>query len=404
MSESVATPDHILLGAADSRLTVPWAMTGSVSAWASSRLEEVEAVWQRLERRGIESPGQSLPFIRSWAKALGIAEADQLYIVGQVDGIAVALLPLLRRRRHGVRVLSWFPGSHVGCNAPLIDRDRLAALTPVQRRDLWARMRAEARDADVLYLKAVPELVVDGVDLFDGLGTSLPADTLYRAEFSSWAEADTTQRGKTRRKHDRQQGDKLEAMGRVTFEQIEAGPEHLPILELMFRQRGARFSEMGIRDPFCMAGIRRFYDSTIGTQSGLKVVLHVLRLDGEIVALRYNIAHGDRLFCLISSMSTQPRLQPGSPGKQCLLRVMQSVFDCGYRMFDMGAGLTDEKRHWCNVQIPVREVYAPLSPAGQVAAALHQSWKQLRRRIKDDPRLFGAIKSIRSRLPWGAGP
>lgn len=399
MAESVATSDRMLPLVAQDRLSVQWTTSGSVSAWASCRLEEVEAIWRRLERTGIESPGQSFDFVRAWIRALNIAPTDQLYLVGQVDGIAVALLPLLRRRRHGVRVLSWFPGAHVGCNAPLVDRERLADLSPHHRRALWASMRSEARGADVLYLKAVPELPVEGVDLFEGLGQSLPADTLYRAQFSSWDEADATQRGKTRRKHDRQQGDKLEAMGEVSFEELQAGPEHLPVLDLLFRQRAARFVEMGVRDPFCAATIRRFYESTIATGSGLQVVLHALRLDGEIVALRYNIAHGDRLFCLISSMSTEPALQPGSPGKQCLLHVMQTVFDAGYRVFDMGAGFTDEKRHWCNVQVPVREFYVPLSPVGQLAALLHRSWQQLRRRIKDDPRLFGALKAIRARLP-----
>ena len=55
----------------------------------------------------------------------------------------------------------------------------------------------------------------------------------------------------------------------------------------------------------------------------------MLRLNGEIVAVRYNIVHGDRMFCLISSMSDDPAIQNGSPGKQCLLRVMQTVFDAG---------------------------------------------------------------------------
>lgn len=371
--------------------------TAGVSAWATTRLEEVEAVWRRFEQQGIESPGQSLDFIRCWRAALAIEQTDQLYIVGQVDGIAIALLPLHRRRRLGVRVLSWFPGAHVGCNAPLIDRERLAGLFPEQRAALWASMRAQARGADVLYLKAVPECSVDGIDLFAGLGQSLPADMLYRAQFSSWTEADATQRGRTRRKHDRQQGDKLEAMGKVTFEEIAAGPQHQELLDLMFRQRGERFVEMGVRDPFCAAAIRRFYDLTIGAGAGLKVVLHALRLDGTIVAMRYSIAHRDRLFCLISSMSTASALQPGSPGKQCLLRVMQTVFDAGYRMFDMGAGQTDEKRHWCNVQVTLREYYVPLSPLGQIAAAIHRSGRQLRRRIKSDPRLFSLIKSLRAR-------
>ena len=30
----------------------------------------------------------------------------------------------------------------------------------------------------------------------------------------------------------------------------------------------------------------------------------------------------------------------------------------------MGTGFTDEKRHWCNVQIPVRQHYLPLNAGG----------------------------------------
>ena len=113
----------------------------------------------------------------------------------------------------------------------------------------------------------------------------------------------------------------------------------------------------------------QIYDATVAPNSGVDVRLHVLRLNGEIVAVRYNVVHGDRFFCLISSMSDDPAIQGGSPGKQCLLRVMQTVFDQGARIFDMGAGFTDEKRHWCNVQIPVRQHYIPLSAIGSVSAS-----------------------------------
>ena len=124
----------------------------------------------------------------------------------------------------------------------------------------------------------------------------------------------------------------------------------------------------------------------------------MLRLNGDIVAIRYNIVEGNRLFCLISSMSDDPAIQTGSPGKQCLLRVMQSEFDAGASMFDMGAGLTDEKRHWCNVHVPVRQHYLPITRRGALAAEAHRRWAMLRQRIKSDPALLKAAKSARALL------
>jgi CelD/BcsL family acetyltransferase involved in cellulose biosynthesis len=112
------------------------------------------------------------------------------------------------------------------------------------------------------------------------------------------------------------------------------------------------------------------------------VRVHTLRLDGEIVAVRYNIVEGERMFCLISSMIDCERLQTGSPGKQCLLRVMQGVFEQGMRVFDMGAGFTDEKRHWCNVQVPLRQHYVALTPQGAAVGMLHRSYHQLRAKAK----------------------
>ena len=365
---------------------------------ATHDLADVEGDWRALTQGAIESPGQSVDFIRLWMEALRIPPANRYFVVAHLDGAPVALVPLQRRWDKGVRVLSWFPGPHVGCNAPLVDAARLAALSPDERRQLWRRMLRSLTGADVVYLKAVPQLVAGGVDLFAELGQVLAAGTLYRASFSSFAEADTTQRTRSRRKHDRQQGDRLNALGEVVFEEIANGPAAMPALATMFRQRAARFRQMGVSDPFAPPPVRAFYESTMAPDSGLDVRLHTLRLDGEIVAVRYNVVHGDRLFCLISSMSDDAAMQAGSPGKQCLLRVMETVFDAGYRVFDMGEGLTDEKRHWCNELIPLRHHYVPITRRGALAAHGHQGWFALRRRIKNDARLLRVVKAVRARL------
>ncbi len=370
----------------------------------SHDIDAIAPIWAQLQSAGVESPGQSLAFVRTWVAARAIPAEDQFYLVAERAGRPVALLALWRRRHRGLRTLGFFPGAHVGCDGPLIDRDALLGMGSVGRAALWSTMLAGTAGADLIHLKAVPQLSVDGIDLFAELGESCPADTLYRASFTNWTEADTTQRSKSRRKHDRQQGDKLAAMGEVGFEEVHASAEHLPILDLMFRQRAARFVAMGVSDPFADPQVRAAYDATLDPASEVDVRLHVLRLNGEIVAIRYNVAHGDRLFCLISSMSTEPALQPGSPGKQCLLRVMQTVFDAGWRVFDMGAGFTDEKRHWCNVQIPVRDHFVPLNWRGEVATMIGRQWQAFRARIKSNPRLMRLVKALRSRLRRSTGP
>jgi CelD/BcsL family acetyltransferase involved in cellulose biosynthesis len=369
---------------------------GDVSVLVTNRIEDVEAVWRELTATAIESPGQSYDFIRAWVADRGIAPMHQRYVVGRVDGVAVALLPLHRKRVHGLPVLTWFPGSNVGCYAPVADYERLAALGVEGRRKLWSAMTGELTGADVVYLRSIPIEVGGHQGLFDELGATLAVETLYRSEYASWEECDKLQRSKSRRKHDRQQGDRLEAMGAVSFEEIRNGGDTRCAIETMFKQRSARFKAMGIRDSFVRDRLIGFYHDTVRVDSGIDVRLHVLKLNGDIVAVRYNIVHKDRMFCLISSMSDDPAIQNGSPGKQCLLRVMQTVFDQGIRVFDMGSGFTDEKRHWCNVQTPMRQHYIGLTPQGALIVRGHQTFQKTRDAIKRNPQLKSAVRSMRS--------
>ncbi|MDR3475778.1 MAG: GNAT family N-acetyltransferase [Devosia sp.] len=363
------------------------------------RIEEVETIWRALEAQGVESPGQSYDFTRLWIEARQIPVEAQLFVVASLHGQPVALLPLHRVSRGGVRVYTWFAGTHVGCGAPLLDVARFTALTTAERQAFWRLVLGGLHGADLVHLATVPEQAY-GIDgLFAELGRSAPVtETLYRAAFSSWEQANTTQRSKSRRKHDRQQGERLDALGKVSFEVLGPGEAAGPVLAELFRQRARRFEVMGVADPFAAPDIARFYAATVAPGSAVAVKLHVLRLDGEIVAMRYNIEHGDRLFCLISSMSDDDRIQGGSPGKQCLLRVMQTIFDAGYRVFDMGNGFTDEKRHWCNVQIGLRSHYVPLTLVGRVAVEADQLWRATRASIKANKTLLGIVKAVRARL------
>ncbi|WP_284388540.1 GNAT family N-acetyltransferase [Devosia yakushimensis] len=371
-------------------------LRADIAASLSTDIAAVETVWRTLTAAGIESPGQSYDFIRLWIEDRGIPAEDQRFVVGTVDGRPVALLPLHRKTVRGIPVFTWFPGAHAGCYAPVADFKTLAALGPVGRGALWRAMVGQLCGADLIYLRSMPTEIDGATGLFDELGSTLAVETLYRSQYGSWEECDRLQRSKSRRKHDRQQGDRLAAMGEVGFEEIRNGGDMRCAIETMFIQRAARFKVMGIRDPFVHDRLTDFYHAMAAAGSGVDVRLHVLRLDGAIVAVRYNVVDNDRMFCLISSMSDDPAIQNGSPGKQCLLRVMQSVFDQGMRVFDMGSGFTDEKRHWCNVQMPLRQHYIGLTGRGAVIVGVHQTFQKMRAHIKANKQLKVLARNVQS--------
>ncbi len=364
----------------------------SLSVTYTHAIQDVEAIWRGFEAVGVESPGQSYDFIKLWVEQQQIPSKDQIYVVASLDGAPLALLPLHRKSAWGLTRYCWFPGANVGAYAPLLDRTRFAALSKEERVHLWAQLLVPMRGADLVYLRAVPVALGGHSGLLTSLGTSLTFDTLYRSEYSSWAQCDQLQRSKSRRKHDRQQGERLEALGTVGFELVQHGADARSIIDIMFCQRSARFKAMGIADPFVRGGLVAFYQAAALPGSGVDVRLHVLRLNGEVVAVRYNVVHGDRMFCLISSMSENSAIQNGSPGKQCLLRVMQSVFEQDIASFDMGAGFTDEKRHWCNASIELRQHYLPLNWRGVVVCGVHQAAQRARCWVKANKQLLAVLR------------
>lgn len=378
--------------AAPERSEADLARIGVRMAFADS-LQDVEPAWRQLEAKGIDSPGQSYDFTRIWTETFEIPRQNQVYVAVEIASRPLMIIALERKRWFGLDLLEPFAGTHVGVNAPLMDRERMALLSDEDRKTIWARIR-KTLGADILRFGRV---IDDDAVLLPG-STTAPSDCLFRTEFASWEECDSQQRTRSRRKHDKQQGQKLAALGAVGYQEIGAGDDATEAIDRLFADRAARFAEQGIGDPFAQPKVRAFYRSAFSNQGTLTGHMQVLRLDGAIVAARYNLVAGNRMFCLISSMSTDPALQPGSPGKQILVYLMQRIFAAGIRCFDMGAGFTDEKRHWCNVQLPLVEVSMPATLKGRLVAFAFGLIPSLKQAIKRQPRLYNFAKTVRAQL------
>ena len=359
----------------------------------SDSLKEIEPVWRALEANGIDSPGQSFDFIRVWTETFDIPRQNQAFVSVEIGGRPLMAMAFERKHRFGLHLLEPFAGQHVGVNAPLMDRERMKLLTDQDRRIIWENI-TKALEADVISLGRV--VGADAAVLPKSV--AIDSDCLYRADFSSWDECDSTQRSRTRRKHDRQQGQKLSAMGEVTYEEIDGSDDASEAMDILFSDRAARFAEQGINDPFASPRVRAFYRSVFADGMTLRGQMQVLRLDGHIIAARYNLVSGSRMFCLISSMSTDQALQPGSPGKQILVHIMQHIFGAGIRSFDMGAGFTDEKRHWCNTDMCLTQMLLPTSFRGTVFALMLSIRPRIKQALKRNKKLFAMLKSLRARL------
>jgi len=367
-----------------------------ISAAATQNISEVETIWRQMEERGIISPAQSIDFAKAWIKRFEIGEEKQLYVTGAARGKVIALMPLKRTKLLGVNALTWFFGSHVGSNRPLVDHEALAKLDAGERKKLWQRMGRAMIGADLLYLPGMPEL--DGASLFDELGCYVSQDFLYRAEFSSWEECEKVQRTRSRKKHDKQQATKLRAMGDVSFDELGPGAEALAAIDKMFAQKAIRFEQMGIKDPFADQDIREFYKDLFRENNALGAKLQVLSLNGEIVATRYNLSYMEKIFVLITSMSERAEIRPGSPGKQSILHGMASIFQSEFSIHDMGAGYSDEKGRWCNKKYQLSTCYLALNNKGKMAAKLHRMKARTTKTIKGNERLFKLFKAVRLAL------
>lgn len=367
----------------------------SVSISVDERIEDVAEAWASLEGGNCVLASQKIGLIKAWIEARAIPAADCAFVVISLAGRPVVLLPLLRKRVYGLRVATWFTGDHLGSYSPLVDAERWKAVPSGERVRLWRRALSLVADCDLIHLPDIPQSLAESSGLGDALTGRVLADAVHVSRYCNWAECDADRRDKHRRKVDRQQGNKLAARGEVAFETVSAGPEADAIIDTMFGQRAERFRIQGIKDPFQCDTIKAFYKRAMRAAGG---ILHVLRLDGEVIAVRYNIEAGGGLYSLITSMHPCPEMQSGSPGKQNLLRAMQASFDGAWGFIDMGKGESDEKRLWCNERQRLMIFSQALTPAGYLAAAGLATGERAKGAIKAHPGLFDMYRKLRSRV------
>ena len=340
------------------------------------------------------TPFQHPQWCEAWYGAFAGTKGVEPLIAVVTDaasGEQAALLPLIRRRQKGMRIVEFADLDLTDYNAPILGsaapRDARAA------RALWRDLRAALRKmpggADLIRLRKVP-VDLDGrpnpLALLGDAGPCAANGNVVTTgdDYDGWRYT----LEKTVRKE-------LERSWRVFTRDPAAGfslvadhHEALRILSTTEVQQGTRMQSLGLNfilnDETCAAFYRNLVRDGVG--SGYALV-SALTVGDEVVATLLGIRSGAR-YVMIRISNAGDKWSNCSPGRLIIERTMAALHKDGVREFDFSIGNYAYKRRFGVTRLPLLDISAALSWRGLPHALRDHATRELRRY----PRLTAYLK------------
>jgi CelD/BcsL family acetyltransferase involved in cellulose biosynthesis len=340
------------------------------------------------------TPFQHPQWCQAWYGAFAGAEGIEPLIAVITDaasGEQAALLPLIRRRQNGLRIVEFADLDLTDYNVPILGsaapRDARAA--HALWRDLRAALRRMPGGADMIRLRKVP-VQLDGrpnpLALLTDAGPCAANGNVVTTgdDYDAWRY--------TLKKAVRKE---LERSWRVFTRDPDAGfslvtdhHEALRILSTTEVQQGTRMRSLGLNfilnDQTCAA----FYRNLVrdGVSSGYALV-SALTVGDEVVATLLGIRSGSR-YVMIRISNAGEKWSNCSPGRLIIERTMAALHEDGVREFDFSIGNYAYKRRFGVTRWPLVDIGAALSWRGWPDALRDRAARELRHY----PRLIAYLK------------
>lgn len=318
------------------------------------------SVWQVLERDGVCLPFQTFEFVETFFTYVA-PHAQATPVVVRVDdaasGIPVAVLPLLRRRRHGLLV---FEGADLG----LCDY-----LAPVMHADLdldedgcarfWDALLRALPAKGALCLKKLPERVAGRRNPL-AFGFAARPMGIGAVSLPLCDDAETSLFNRNTRKH----------VGRITklegyrYCQASTPEEADAFFDVILEQRRRRCREQGIACSLDAPGVEAFYRDLArrGVADG-RILVQAIRVGEEWVASLYGFVRDQRFTGIITTIGGE-RWQKLSAGHANWVLTIRWALERGLTAIDFGVGQQAYKRRFGGAVMPVHEAHVVLSPSG----------------------------------------
>ncbi|HJE23049.1 MAG TPA: GNAT family N-acetyltransferase [Methylorubrum populi] len=376
---------------------------GVMEAEVFTDLAAAEGLWRALEADPavLMTPYQRFDWVAAYLEAgIDAGEATRILVLRDEGGRPRLLLPLTVGRRGPLRIARVVGDRHANFHMPLFASREAAALRPEDLTEALVRA-GRAAGIDAFAFRNQPRFW-DGVpNPLSARGLPAPSDA-YGMLLGPDAEA-TLRRvfsGDTRKKLRAKERKLVEALGPVEH-RIAGTPEAAAEIQAAFyAQKAARFTGLGIADPYAAAGIRRFIAAATapgaeGTAPAIEVHALVATESGRILATFGGAVDAARFCGMWTSFDTDPELGRFSPGEILLHRLVGQQAARGRRALDLGVGEAGYKAKTCDETIELVEQVVPVSPASHLLVLASGAAIRLKHRIKRSPRLWAAVQSLR---------
>jgi CelD/BcsL family acetyltransferase involved in cellulose biosynthesis len=372
-------------------------------------LAEAEPLWRALEASpdSLATPYQRFDWSCAFLQETGEAAAARVAVLRDRGGRVRALVPLVIRRQGGLSVARSVGDAHANFHMPVFAARDVAA---VPADEIRAAMIAAGRQAgiDVFVFSHQPRIWEGFPNPFAfrgeqerssayGLVLGPDPDSTAKRIFSP------DSRKKLRSKEKRL----TEALGPLEYRMAADAAEAQDILATFYTQKSARFAGMGVGDPYAVEGIRRFLHRA-SAGDGPAVEVHALRVaaTGRVLAVFGGAVNDTRYSGMMTSFDGDPEIGRYSPGDLLLYHLVREQTARGRLGFDLGVGEARYKANICDETITLVETLWPVTAGGHLFTLLRVANLRMKRRVRNDPRLFGAACKIRKllRRASGGGP
>jgi CelD/BcsL family acetyltransferase involved in cellulose biosynthesis len=329
---------------------------------------QAAAEWDWSGPGGHHAPFQHPRWLASWYSAFAATSVEPLVALISDAGSSgqIAMLPLIRHRRRGVRIVEFADLDLTDNNAPL-----LAALAydPAISEKIWPALRKALRRApggvDVIRFRKMPRTID---------GTSNPLASLRTVRRSSLNgnlvtcgddfEAHRFARGRNERSQLRRKWRAFASEPSAAFRLVTDRDEALRALDVVARQQETRMSELRQRFVLNDGANAAFYRDLVseGVGSGYATIT-VLSVGDEIVAGSLGVRSGRRWTLIRSSMGSERWLKY-SPGILLIDQTMAALHAQGVREFDFSVGEYDYKRRLGACHVPLYDLTSALTLRG----------------------------------------
>jgi CelD/BcsL family acetyltransferase involved in cellulose biosynthesis len=361
--------------------------------------------WKRAKARwgdlGNATPFQTWQWLEAWYGAFaGLDNVEPLIAIisSAATGEQAMLLPLIRRRHNGIRIVQPADLDLTDYNAPVLGaaapRDARAA------RAMWKDLRDALRrvpgGADLIRLRKMP--VETGgrpnpLARLDGAGPcALNGNVVTTGDdFDAWRF--TLER--TVRKELERSWRVFTRDPQARFRIVTGKEEALRMLSTMEAQQGDRMQQLGLNFILNQESHGAFYRNLVRDNVGSGyAVLSALTAGDEVVATLLGIRQSSR-YVMVRIGNAGVKWSNCSPGRLLIERTMAALHKDGIRQFDFSIGNYAYKRRFEVQRTPLVDITAALSWRGLPYALRDRA----ARRLRGYPRLAEHMKRALGKPP-----